>query len=204
MSMIVFYDTEFTTWEGAMENDWKEPGQYRELVQIGAIRFDLETLEEQEEFLVLVRPVKNPVLSDFFTQLTGITNAEVAKDGLAFPDAYRQFKAFIGNEQTSCYGWDARVMRENLVFNNMPATEAEFDSHNIGPWFFDAGAAYGVIKGKTNSGKLAATVGAPMTSIQEHNALHDARSIAAAYRFLIGKGSKSPFEAAAPARHARP
>jgi hypothetical protein len=83
----------------------------------------------------------------------------------------------------------------------MPATEAEFDSFNICPWFQEVGEPYG-IKGKINSGKLASAVGAPMMAIQEHNALHDARSISAAYRFLIQKGVKSPFAGAQPARHA--
>ena len=201
MSDIVFYDTEFTTWEGAMARDWSGPNEYRELVQIGAIRFGLDSLEEKEEFLVLSRPVKNPVLSDFFTTLTGITNEDLARDGLSFSDAYAQFRTFCGDTPTACYGWDARVMRENLVFNNMSATKADFDSFNIGPWFMETGAPYGVKQG-VNSGKLAATVGAPMASIQEHNALHDARSIAAAYRFLIGKGAASPFDGGAKTRHA--
>ena len=78
---IVFYDTEFTTWEGAMENDWSAPGQYREMVQIGAVRFDLDTLTEVDEFQLLVKPVKNPVLSDFFCELTGISNEDVVKTG---------------------------------------------------------------------------------------------------------------------------
>lgn len=196
---IVFYDTEFTTWEGAMERDWKGPGEYRELVQIGAVRFNLKTLEEHEEFLILIKPKKNPVLSDFFVKLTGITNDEVAKDGLDFPAAYKKFREFLGSDPHACYGWDARVMRENLVFNNMPASEKEFDSANIGPWFHDVGGPFG-IKGKVNSGKLASVLGAPMKSIQEHNALHDSRSIAASYRFLIQKGCKSPFESLKAAR----
>ena len=189
---IVFYDTEFTTWEGALERDWSGPGEYRELVQIGAVRFNLETLEELDEFIILIKPKKNPVLSDCFVTLTGIKNADVAKNGVDFPQAYAAFQKFVGGLPTACYGWDAKVMRENLVFNNMPATERDFDSANMGPWFFDVGAPYG-IKGKINSGKLAATLGAPMKSIQEHNALHDSRSIAAAYRFLIQKGAKSMF-----------
>jgi inhibitor of KinA sporulation pathway (predicted exonuclease) len=193
-NIIVFYDTEFTTWEGAMERDWTGPGEYRELVQIGAVRFNLAALEELEEFIVLVKPKKNPVLSDFFVKLTGITNDDVAKNGLAFPDAYAQFQTFLNSTPSACYGWDAKVMRENLTFNNMPASEQDFDSANIGPWFFDVGAPFG-IKGKINSGKLAAALGAPMKSIQEHNALHDSRSIAAAYRFLIQKGAKSMFAA---------
>ncbi len=191
-NVVVFYDTEFTTWEGAMDNDWGGPGQYREMVQIGAVRFDLDRLMEKEEFLVLIKPVKNPVVSDFFTRLTGIKQAEIDKDGLNFSDAYRAFRKFLGSDATCCYGWDARVMRENLGFNNMPNAEAEFDSANIGPWFKDVGKPYGV-HDKTNSGKLASTVGAEIKSIQEHNALHDSRSIAAAYRFLIQKGAKDFF-----------
>jgi inhibitor of KinA sporulation pathway (predicted exonuclease) len=191
-NIIIFYDTEFTTWDGAMERDWSGPGEYRELMQIGAVKFDLDSLEELEEFLVLIRPVKNPVLSDFFVQLTGITNDDVARNGLSFIEAYKQFLRFMGVAPNACFGWDARVMRENLGFNGLPATEQDFDSFNICPWFKEAGAPFG-IKGRINSGKLAAALGAPMKSIQEHNALHDARSIAASYRFLIQKGAKSPF-----------
>jgi inhibitor of KinA sporulation pathway (predicted exonuclease) len=192
MTDIIFYDTEFTAWEGSRERDWTGPGEARELVQIGAIRFDLGTLEEKEEFLILVKPVKNPLLSGYFTQLTGITNAELEKDGVSFTAAYKRFRAFMGKTGTACFGGDAKVMRENLGWNNMPATETEFDSFNICPWFKETGAPYG-IKGNVNSGKLAALLGAPMKSIQEHNALHDARSIAAAYRFLVNKGVQSPF-----------
>lgn len=189
---VVFYDTEFTTWEGAMENDWSLPGQYRELVQIGAIRFDLGTLKGLEEFLVLVKPEKNPVLSDYFTALTGITNEEVTKDGLDFPEAFARFTAFVGNAPTACFGNDDRVVRENLGFHGLPDAESEFKSFNICPWFQQEGKPYG-IKGKINSGKLASVLGAKMEAIQEHNALHDARSIAAAYRFLIEKGAQNPF-----------
>jgi hypothetical protein len=41
-----------------------------------------------------------------------------------------------------------------------------------------------------------------MKSIQEHNALHDSRSIAAAYRFLIQKGAKNPFAGAKTSKRA--
>lgn len=189
---IIFYDMEFTTWEGAMANNWGEDWQYREVVQIAACRFDLDTLEEVEEFDILVKPKINPILSDFFMSLTGLSNEQVQKDGLDFPDAFHTFKKFIGNDTSACYGLDHVVMRENCTLNNMPDTEQDFDSFNIGPWFQEHGAACGVTK-TTNSGKLAATMGAPINSIQEHNALHDVRSICAAYRFLIQKGIKSPF-----------
>ncbi len=189
---IVFYDTEFTTWPGALESNWGAPGQYREIVQIGAIRFNLNTLEEEDEFDILVRPVKNSALSDFFTELTGITQKEVDEKGVSYPDAYRLFTAFIGADKTCCYGWDAKVMRENLALHAMPDAPENFDSSNIGPWFKSEGKPFGVEE-KTNSGHLAAALGVQIESIQEHNALHDVRSIAAAYRFLKQKGVKDFF-----------
>ncbi|MDE2336304.1 MAG: exonuclease domain-containing protein [Alphaproteobacteria bacterium] len=189
---VVFYDTEFTTWPGAMENGWREPGQYREIAQIGAVRFNLDTMREEDEFDILVKPVKNPVVSDFFTELTGIAQKDIDEKGVSFPDAYRLFTAFIGADKTCCYGRDADVMRENLGWNGMPHAPENFDSLDIGPWFKCEGKPFGVQE-KTNSGRLAAALGAPMSAIQEHNALHDARSIAAAYRFLKGKGVKDFF-----------
>lgn len=190
-NIITFYDTEFTTWEGAYENDWAEDWQHRELVQIGAVHFDLDTLKELDEFLVFVKPVKNPELSDLFTNLTGIQQMDVDQQGLDFPEAYQQFKDFIGDTKNACYGWDAKVMRENLALNNMSAEPTDFDSFDISVWFKSEGKPYGV-QDKTNSGKLAEVVGADMERIQEHNAMHDARSIAAAYRFLINEKVPAP------------
>lgn len=189
---VVFYDTEFTTWEGAMQANWSLPGQYRELVQIGAIRFDIDSLREIDEFQILIKPVKNPLVSDFFTSLTGISNDQIAQEGVPFPDAYHAFSAFVQGDATACYGGDASVVRENLGWSGMPDGEEDFDSLNIHPWFMETGSAYGIKPG-INSGKLAAVLGAPMENIQEHNAVHDARSIAAAYRFLIQQGVTPPF-----------
>lgn len=189
---VVFYDTEFTTWEGAMQADWSLPGQYRELVQIGAIRFDLDSFTETDEFQILVKPVKNPLVSDYFTNLTGITNADISSHGVSFPDAWHAFIAFVQGNATACFGGDAGVMRENLGWSGMPAAPEDFDSFNIAPWFLEEGARFGIRPG-INSGKLAATLGAPIDVIQEHNALHDARSIAASYRFLVQHGILPPF-----------
>lgn len=175
-----------------MQANWSLPGQYRELVQIGAIRFDIDSLREIDEFQILIKPVKNPLVSDFFTQLTGITNDQIAQEGVPFPDAYHAFSAFVQGDVTACFGGDASVVRENLGWSGMPDSEDDFDSFNIHPWFMETGAGFGIKPG-INSGKLAATLGAPMDSIQEHNAVHDARSIAAAYRFLIQQGVTPPF-----------
>lgn len=190
---FVLYDTEFTTWEGALQRGWSGEGEYRELVQIGAMRVDASTLQPIANFDVLVKPVKNPLVSDYFTALTGITQAAINDNGLGFVDALAQFCDFIGTAPAAAYGNDAGVIRENMAWNGLSAREADFDTLNIGPWFMQHGAPYGVKKG-VNSGALARTVGAPIThKVAEHNALEDVRSILAAYTFLLSKGAPKFF-----------
>ena len=38
LNAFVFYDTEYTSWEGAMQRNWSGPNEHRELVQLSAIR----------------------------------------------------------------------------------------------------------------------------------------------------------------------
>jgi hypothetical protein len=49
-TQVVVFDTEFTAWRGSMERNWAGPGEFREIVQIGAVRIDAETLAEAESF----------------------------------------------------------------------------------------------------------------------------------------------------------
>ena len=67
----VVFDLEFTAWEGSMANRWSRPGEFTELVQIGAVRVDARTFAVEAEMDVLVKPRLNPVLSEYFVQLTG-------------------------------------------------------------------------------------------------------------------------------------
>ena len=190
---FVLYDTEFTTWAGALERRWSGPNEFREVVQIGAMRIDAATLQPLASFDVLVKPVKNPHVSDYFTCLTGITQAQIDADGLDFTTALARFRDFIGKDQAAAYGNDAGVIRENMGWHDLPCSEADFNTRDIGPWFMEHGAPYGVKKG-VNSGALARTVGAPIShTVAEHNALEDVRSILAAYGFLLAKGAPKFF-----------
>jgi hypothetical protein len=38
LNAFVFYDTEYTSWEGAMQRNWSGLDEHRELVQLSAIR----------------------------------------------------------------------------------------------------------------------------------------------------------------------
>jgi hypothetical protein len=57
---ITVFDLEYTAWECSMARQWMTPGEYREVVQIGAVKLDADTFAEVDAFDVLVRPRINP------------------------------------------------------------------------------------------------------------------------------------------------
>ncbi len=88
----IIFDTEYTSWEGAMASDWSEPWQEKEIIQIAAIKIKNDKVIDS--FDCLVRPVKNPLLSEYIIELTGITNEDIQANGLSFKQAYGNFIEF--------------------------------------------------------------------------------------------------------------
>lgn len=101
---VVIFDLEYTTWEGAMERGWTGPGEFCEIVQIGAVKLDRRRgFAETSDFQILVKPQINPDLSEYFIDLTGITQERVDVEGISFPEALAAFKAFIGEDNATLY-----------------------------------------------------------------------------------------------------
>lgn len=125
---FIIFDTEYTAWEGSVERDWTGPNEYREVVEIGAIRVDGQTLAELDHFRILVRPAKNPRLSDYFTRLTGITQDMVDQDGVDYGTALEQFSQWSGTLPIYAFGDDAKTLEKNaqLVGVRFPFELARF------------------------------------------------------------------------------
>src|SRR3954470_18355711 len=85
---ITVFDLEYTAWECSMARRWLAPGEFKEVVQIGAVRLDADSFAVLAEFDVLVRPRINHSLSPYFEKLTSITTAMVARTGCDFATAY--------------------------------------------------------------------------------------------------------------------
>ncbi|MGW0845529.1 3'-5' exonuclease [Streptomyces sp. NPDC002787] len=193
MPTFVIFDLEFTTWPGAMEQDWSGPGQLREIVQIGALRMS-EEYSVVEEYEVLVRPVVNPSLSPFFTSLTGIDQRTVDRDGLPPAQALGDFLAFCQGRSVLSYGNDMVVLGENIGWARARGEEIKHDVLgpgyvNIRPWLNTVAPATASI----NSGRLWQALGLPRPAPgDEHSALFDCHSIAAALRHLAQRGVTLP------------
>jgi len=190
MPDAIIFDTEFTSWEGAMARKWSGPNEYRELVQIGAVRIDANSLEVLETFEILTKPVRNPQLSAYFIGLTGIRQDQLDANGLDFETGLAQFMQFIGGLPPWSYGGDVSVLAENMQLNGMPvpADWPTIEATNLVPWFHKhAPQTKGI-----NSGRLASTLGVPL-KITEHTGLGDSLSILAAIKELMRQGASSPF-----------
>lgn len=188
MREAVIFDTEFTAWPGSAQRNWTAPGEFREIIQIGAIRVDCATLTEAAAFSVLVRPKLNPTLSEYIVALTGITQADVDGRGLLLPDAVRDFLSFCGGRTMFCYGFDGWIVAKNLALIGESGFWTGLRPVNIGDWFQRAGLNVATL----NSSGLAAATGTSFEG-RAHDAVGDCRSILAAVKALTARGVASPF-----------
>jgi inhibitor of KinA sporulation pathway (predicted exonuclease) len=187
-TQLVLFDLEFTAWEGSMARAWSRPHEHREIVQIGAVRLDAETLEELAALDLLVLPRINSNLSDYFVELTGITNQAVAARGRNFALAYQEFLAFVGDAPAGCFGRDDRVLMENLALYTLSDLPRPPRTIDLKAWI----VAQGVDLTGIHSGMITEQLGLTVTG-RIHNALDDARALASAARHFVAKGEGPPW-----------
>ncbi|NBE53677.1 3'-5' exonuclease [Streptomyces boluensis] len=193
MSAFVLFDLEFTSWPGALEEDWSAPGQLREIVQIGALRLG-EDYSVVDEFDMLVRPVVNPRLSPYFTELTGIGQEAVDRDGVPPARALGEFLGFCAGSSVLSYGNDMVVLGENVGWARARGEAVEHGILaprflNVRPWLNHVAPA----TAPANVGRLWQVLGLPRPRAgAEHSALFDCYSFAAALRHLRGTGATLP------------
>jgi len=184
----VLLDMEWTAWPGSQTTAWTRAGEWREVVQIGALRLDAASLEELDAFEALVRPARNPVLSEYFTALTGIGQARLDAEGAPFADAFARLRRFRGDAPMYAYGQDGHVVLENLSIAGIGRPDDWGPCPDISRWF----RAVAPGTATTVSSELArAVAGLPVRDA--HTGLGDCRSIAAALRRLLADGAPNPF-----------
>ncbi|MFT5182461.1 MAG: inhibitor of KinA sporulation pathway (predicted exonuclease) [Alphaproteobacteria bacterium] len=174
---------EYTSWEGALARGWSGPDEHREVVQIGAVRLDAgDGFRETDELDVLVRPLRNPELSGYFVALTAITNDRLAADGTDLTAALDALAVFADGAPLHSNGDDCAVVLENcaLIDIDNPVPQAS--------WFDIAPALQGLLgRAGVGSAEIPALLGLPAPG-PAHDALADARAIAAGLRHLRQQG----------------
>jgi inhibitor of KinA sporulation pathway (predicted exonuclease) len=187
MPTAVIFDLEFTAWAGSLESRWLRPGEFKEVVQIGAVKVDAATLDEIALFEALVRPRINPMISDYLEKLTGVTNAAIAARGMDFLPGYEGFIAFAAGAPIVAFGRDDLVLTSNLRLYGI-ADATPLPRHvNIAPWL----AANGIDPRGRHACDIAEAAGAKFEG-RRHDALDDARSVALGIKTLVARGASNP------------
>mgnify|MGYP002725720655 CR=1 FL=1 len=115
----VIYDLEWTTWPGAIQREWSEKDEYREIIRIGAISVDINSLQEVEVLDIFVKPSVNPILSNYCSKLTDISDEKIQTEGIELHDALYKFVDFVGERNIFSHGNDVVVILENLRLKNI-------------------------------------------------------------------------------------
>jgi len=179
--IIVVFDTEYTAWKGSRERNWSYPGQYREIVQIGAVKLDVRRgLEEIDSFERIVRPRFNPALSEYFIKLTGITQERVDREGTDFTEALRDFVEFAG-PGTILYsnGGDEKYLYENCGYYGVICPLGIDRFRNLSAFLSREACTTDHVE----TGQLDAVFGIP-SDLPAHDGLADARKLASTIRHL--------------------
>lgn len=175
---IVFWDTEFTSWEGCNENGWaRSEGQYREIIQIGAVK--RKDNGETETFNRYVRPIINQKLSEYIQKLTGISQTDV--DGAEPLDSvWRDFEKWRNGVDAYSWGNDITVVEENFELYDLEKARLNKEQyHDIRPKF----RSEGVPVDEFTSGELY-TYFTDESELSDHDALDDSRSLAISWSYI--------------------
>jgi inhibitor of KinA sporulation pathway (predicted exonuclease) len=153
-----------------------------EIIEIGAVRLAAPEGPPVDEFTAFVRPVCEPALSDFCTELTSIRQEDV--DGAEpFPAVFDRFLHWIGGEEyrlCSWGGYDLGQFRLDCARHGLPLP-AGFEAHvNLKQGF---SRRYGC----RPLGMSAALAKAGLSlEGRHHRGIDDARNIAKLARLLLG------------------
>ena len=108
-------------WPGSPSSKKVLPVPIRgEILQVGAVRVT-EDRQVADEFQVLIKPKYYRRLNRRVSKLTGIKEAQLREEGIAFPQAMEQFRQWCG-EDVIFLTWgfdDINILRENLQLHGL-------------------------------------------------------------------------------------
>lgn len=206
MDRAIVFDCEFLTAEGAMSRFWCGPfDPDPTVVQIGAVALGLAgdfPILARETILVSpqARDGSRVRLDPFFTALTGVDEAAIARDGMPLADALARFAAFADGAPLWSWGKDEfyLVAISCYVAGIAPPIDVRRFG-NAARLLLRAGIPFDDIQ-RTRSNALSAYFGIDHPPLRAHDATDDALSIAYALQHLLRTGALAPDDLAVTSR----
>ncbi|MEU1485593.1 3'-5' exonuclease [Streptomyces sp. NPDC005752] len=182
-SLLNVIDVEATCWDGQ-----PPPGSVNEIIEIGLTVVDLSAGSRLSRHRVLVRPARSAV-SDFCTELTGLTQAEVER-GVTFAGACRILVEEYGAGERPWASWGEYDRRQFARQSRADGVAYPFGfpaerTHTNAKAVFTE--AYG-LRRKPGMDQALRIAGLPLEG-RHHRAGDDAWNIAALVLDLAGRGA---------------
>lgn len=173
---IVVVDLEYTAWEQSLSRGWGEPWEWREIVHVGALLVEARGFAHMEAYEAFVKPIRNPLLSDYFQTLTGIRQSDVDEHGLDFQQMIIELGDFFDKGDIAIFnGSDGEVLAENCAFHHIDAPFIRPKMFNFRPLL---STSLGCSSSELTSSGLPSLAGIKL-DLRKHSALDDCFAIAA-------------------------
>lgn len=126
MNTLCVVDLEATCWPGSDPRTSE-----KEIIEIGAVLFDVRSMRSVDEFQSFVQPVRHPTLSEFCKKLTSISQADMDR-AETFPQVSCQFKKWIDGFSPALFSswgdYDRRQLEQDCALHQV-AYPFDADAH---------------------------------------------------------------------------
>lgn len=155
-----------------------------EIIEIGAVMMEAETLRITDEFQTFVKPVRNPILTPFCKTLTSITQTQV-EQAPGYADAILLLQKWLSNYPNAVFGswgdYDYNQFKQDSKFHKVPFP-ISYPHINLKKLFSNTqglSEPYGMAEALQLAGiKLEGT---------HHRGIDDAKNIGKLLPFILGK-----------------
>jgi inhibitor of KinA sporulation pathway (predicted exonuclease) len=176
MKYYTVIDLEWTSWKKNyygknLEKEKRKKWQKKEIIQIGAIKFD-KNYAIKDKLNLIIKPKINKKLSKHIIELTSITNKLIDKRGINFLDGFKKLKRFSKKTFLFSNGDDGKILKLNLYYNDY--INGAIKVVNIKKILEKK---YKIPKNYLHSPKLKTYFGYKYIKKKAHNALYDCQSI---------------------------
>jgi len=132
--MFAIIDLEFTSWKGSFERDWKLSWEKREIIQIGAIKFNSFDGGLRCKS-IYIKPKFNKKLSCYIQKLTKINQNIINTQGKDFRLAIEEITFFFKDvKYIFCNGLDKEIFIENFKIHKINKKKFLSNIFNLKPF----------------------------------------------------------------------
>ncbi|OCQ90015.1 exonuclease [Nostoc sp. MBR 210] len=160
-----------------------------EIIEIGAVMVEAQTLKIIDEFQTFIKPVRYPTLTEFCKSLTSITQTQV-EQAPEYPEAIAMLQKWLSNYPNAVFGswgdYDRNQFKQDSKFHNLPFPIA-YPHVNLKQQFSDS---QGLSK-RYGMAEALQLVNIELNGTH-HRGIDDARNIAKLLPWILNRQKNSP------------